>query len=85
MNPFIGWDVEDLEEALRAAQEDLADGKTITRSGAGDANSENKVDKSPEQRIELLYKALNAADPVKYPIEQITRITMTKAAFSAPI
>jgi hypothetical protein len=81
-NPFIGWSVEDLEEELRAAQEDLAAGKSTTKVGAGDANVESMTDKSPEARIELLLRALNLQDPVKYPIAQITRITMTKAAFS---
>jgi hypothetical protein len=82
-NPFIGWSQEDLLEALTAAQEDLAAGKSTTRVGAGDANVESRMDKSPEARIELLYRALNLLDSTRYPIDQISRISITKAAFSS--
>lgn len=84
-NPFIGWTVEELEEELVAAQEDLAAGKSTTRVGAGDANVESQTDKSPEARIQLLYRALNLQAPDKYPIDQISPITMTKVAFSSAI
>lgn len=79
---FIGWSQEDLEAELRAAQEDLAAGKSTTQAGAGDASVQNRVEKSIEERIKLLYRALNKKDAIKYPIAQITAITQTKAALS---
>lgn len=81
INYFIGWSVAELEAELRLAQEDLAAGKSITNSGAGDASMASRIDKSSEARIEMILKALNALDPEKYPIAQTARITMTKASF----
>jgi hypothetical protein len=82
INYFINWSREDLERELRLAQEDLSAGKSTTRAGAGDASVENRVEKSVEERIKLLLKALNAIDPTAYPIDSISAITRTKAAFS---
>lgn len=82
INYFIGWEVEYLERELRSAQEDLAAGKAAIQAGAGDVSVQNRVEKSIEARIELLYKALNKADPDTYPIDEITRITATKIGFS---
>jgi len=82
INYFIGWSQEDLEGALREAQEDLAAGKSTTQAGAGDASVQNRVEKSIEERIKLLYKALNAKDAKKYPIDQITAIDRTRVVFS---
>lgn len=82
INYYIGWDVKDLEAALREAQEDLAAGKSITMAQGGDARSESQVQKSPEERIRMILRALNIKDATKYPIEDITAITQTKAAFS---
>ncbi len=82
INYFIGWSVAQLEVELRAAQEDLAAGKATTRAGAGDAQVEDVVQKSAEDRIKMIYRALYALDPERYPIGQITAITSTKVAFS---
>lgn len=82
INYFIGWSVAELEAELRLAQEDLAAGKATIQSAAGDASTQSRVDKSTESRIEMILKALNLKDPEKYPADQITRITSTKAAFS---
>ena len=82
INYFIGWSVKDLEAELRLAQEDLAAGKQIIQSGAGDANMQNRVEKSAESRIQAILKALNLLDPEKYPAAQIRAITMTQVAFS---
>lgn len=83
INYFIGWTREDLEEELRIAQEDLAGGKSTTRAGAGDANTESRVEKSIESRIQALLKALNLIDPVTYPIGQVTAIDRTRLVFNA--
>jgi len=82
INYFIGWSVADLEAELRLAQEELAAGRASIQSGAGDANTQMRVEKTCEARIEMILKALNFLDPEKYPTAQITRITMTRAAFS---
>lgn len=82
INYFIGWNQGDLEEALRNAQEDLAAGKASIQAGAGDASAQHRVEKSITSRIQMIYKALNLADPVTYPIEQISAITAVKVAFS---
>lgn len=74
--------MEELERELKGAQEDLSAGSTMTRAGAGDAQADSRVDKSPEERIKLLYKALNRLDAVRYPIADITPIDRTKIIFS---
>lgn len=82
INYFIGWDQEDLETELRAAQEDLAAGKATTEGRAGDVTSRSQMEQSCQQRIKLLLKALNALDPETYPIDQVTAITATRVCFS---
>lgn len=82
INYFIGWSVDELRTELRAAQEDLAAGKSITRSGAGEASFENQVEKSIESRIQLLLQALNKLDPATYPIDQVTAIDRVKISFA---
>lgn len=81
LNPFLGWTVKDLEAELRAAQEDLAAGKATVGAGAGDVRSQSETQLSPLKRIELILRALNLLDSEKYPLEQITRITQTRASF----
>jgi len=81
INYFIGWDVKDLEAALREAQEDLAAGKSGTLAQAGDARAESQISKSAEERIRMILKALNLKDPAKYPLTEILAITQTRASF----
>lgn len=82
LNQFIGWSKDDLEAALRRAQEDLAAGKSIESSRAGDVSKTERYEKSIDERIGLILKALSLLDPVKYPADQITRTTQTRATFS---
>jgi hypothetical protein len=81
-NPFLGWSVEDLLRELRSAQEDLAAGASITRAGASDATSEQRIDKSPEERIRIILRALNRIDPDTYPIADITPTDRTRIVFN---
>ncbi len=80
-NPFIGWSREDLETELRSAQEDYAAGKSATRSGAGDAMSESRIESAPLERIKQLLRALNAIAPADYPIASITGNDRTRGVF----
>jgi len=82
INYFIGWEQEDLERELRAAQEDLAAGKSMIQSSAGDAEGRFMREASITERIKALLKALNVVDPATYPIDQISAITVTKVALS---
>lgn len=82
INYFIGWSLEDLKVELRAAQEELLNGKAASAARAGDASIENEIVKSAEERIRMIYQALYALAPSEYPLDQITAITSTKAAFS---
>lgn len=82
INYFIGWSLDELKAELRAAQEELLNGKAASAARAGDTSIENEIVKSAEARIQLIYKALHALAPEEYPLDEITAITSTKAAFS---
>jgi len=80
---FIGWNQQDLETELRAAQEDLASGKATIAARGGDSSVGSQVDMSAQERIKLILKALNAIDPDTYPIASITAITRSRACFGS--
>ena len=82
INYFIGWGLADLEAELRVAQEDLAAGKAGVLTRAGEVEGRSAVEQLAQNRIKMLLKALNALDPDNYPLDQITAITETRAAFS---
>lgn len=82
INYFIGWTTDDLQRALREAQEDLAAGKATIQAGAGDASAQSRIEKSAEARIQLILRALYAIDPETYPLADITPITQTRVTFS---
>jgi hypothetical protein len=82
INYFIGWSTAELEAELRAAQEDLAAGKSTIAAGAGDANTQSRIEKTPEERVRMILRELNQREPEKYPIANVTAITTTKAVFS---
>ena len=81
INYFIGWAQADLEAELRAAQEDLAAGKATISAQGGDTRVGSAVERSAEERIRLLLRALSALDPEAYPPESINPITSTRASF----
>lgn len=80
-NPFIGRSLEWLEAQLEAAQTDLGAGSVVNYAEAGDAKTQTKIDKSPDERIKLILKALNKIDPDTYPIADITAIDRTRVTF----
>lgn len=82
LNYFIGWSVERLERALTIAQDDLAAGASIESAGSGDVNSRNKTELSPQERIKMILKALNLADPEKYPASSSIATTQTRISFA---
>ena len=83
-NPFIGWTQTDLETELRRAQEDYAAGKTINSNRSGDVAKTEQIEASALTRIRQILLALNALDPVAYPIEKIAPANRTKATFDRP-
>lgn len=82
INYFVGWSQKDLEAELRAAQEDLAAGKSLIASRAGDVGTNSQIAESAQNRIKMLLAALNKIDPTNYPVADITAITSSRACFS---
>lgn len=82
LNYLAGLSREELESALLDAQRELMAGKVATQAGAGDVSSSSRVEKSLEERIILIWRALYALDPISYPLESITRTTATKIVFN---
>lgn len=82
VNYFVGWSQSDLERELRSAQEDLASGKSTIAAGAGGASTSSRVEKSCEDRIRMILKALSAIAPEAYPPEDISPANETRIAFS---
>jgi hypothetical protein len=85
LNLFLGWNLEDIEDALRAAQEDLAAGRATVRVASADVGVWSQVENSLISRIEMLLQAANKLDPIKYPIEQVTRSTTYRCVFNSVI
>ena len=83
INYFIGWSQQDLEEALREAQEDLAQGKSTIAAQGGDSRIGSQVDLSAQERIKMILKALNLLDPDTYPIASVSSINTTRACFTS--
>jgi hypothetical protein len=82
MDYFIGWDQTDLETELRKAQKELAAGKTITGTGAGDTNTNKAVQIEILARIEMILAKLSLLDPVTYPPASVNPTRVTKIAFA---
>ena len=68
INFFRGQTKDWLEEQLILCQMDIAAGKTLIQWGAGDSTGIRKVQLTPQQRFEYLWRALNEEDPVNYPL-----------------
>lgn len=83
INHFVGWTREELETALRRAQEDLAAGKSIESSRAGDIGKTEHHEKSIDERIEMILAALHKIAPEVYTPENTRKVTRTKANFWA--
>lgn len=82
LNYFIGWTQARLEAELTKAQQELAAGASI-QSGSGGDTSFSQISQIPiQQRIEMLYRALNALDSTTYPAASITRHDRT--VYAAP-
>ncbi len=82
INYFIGRSIQDLENDLKLAQEDLAAGKTVSDASSGDVSKRENVQGSIEKRIRLILQALTIADPVKYPPELTTTTRSFRIVFS---
>jgi len=85
LNLFIGWDREDLETELRAAQEDLAAGKATVRMASADVGVWSETENSLTSRIEMLLQALSRIAPQDYPPAQVTRSSSFRMVFNSQI
>jgi len=81
-NYFIGWSQADLETELRKAQVDVSKGSTFQGGQARDTNINRHVQATAEDRVDRLYFALNALDPVTYPTNLTRPTRVTKAIFA---
>lgn len=70
-----------LEEQLRALQEQYLNHQRIIATGAGDTNVSLQATAALETSIETIYRKLNQLDPTSYPIENIVRIDRTQIRF----
>ena len=82
INYFVGWEQQDLEVELRAAQEELAAGKATIRTASADVGVWSQVENSLTSRIEMLLQGLNRLDPVNYPIDQVSRTAAFRCVIS---
>lgn len=80
-NNFIGWSQADLETALRAAQQELANGAQLTEGSAGDQSFTQEAKINLEARIANLLYSLYKIDPVKYPVADCNPTRRTTAVF----
>lgn len=78
INYFIGKSKSWLVEQLGIAQEDFANGKTVTSAGAGDSQVTELVQVNVRERIEQIYYSLYLLDPVTYPLASTRRASRTK-------
>ena len=84
-NPFIGQTQPWLEAQLRAAQEELATGKSAISGQLSEVSFGNAMTVGPAQRIKMILRELNRLDPTRYPIDEVSAPTRTVATFNAAI
>jgi hypothetical protein len=80
-NYFIGWTQADLETALRAAQQELANGAGLTGGNAGDQSFTQEQKVHLEARIANLLYSLHKLDPVTYPVADCNPARRTQVVF----
>ena len=83
VNYFVGRSRQWLESELRAVQDDIAAGKTVTSYGAGDISSGKQVEINLDERWRRLYYALYLLAPLEYPLSAISKITVTVGRHNA--
>lgn len=81
VNYFIGRTREELESALREAQDDLLKGSALIRADILDSSTQSRVEKSNEERVRMILTALNKIAPDDYPIGQTSAIERTRVVF----
>lgn len=84
-NPFIGQTRTWLETQLRAAQEELATGKSVISGQLGEVSFGNAMTIGPAQRIKMILRELNRLDPTRYPIDEVSAPTHTVATFNVAL
>lgn len=73
-----GW----LETELGKVLDDLASGKTVVSSGAGDSNMSERVEVSLMRRKEMILSDLSILAPVTYPRSQVIGAKRTRPRYA---
>lgn len=81
-NMFIGRERAELEEALRAAQDELLNGRSTVSGSLAETSFQDAMTVGPAQRIKMIGEALNRIDPTSYPIGDTFIPTRTVATYS---
>jgi hypothetical protein len=80
---FPGMSKQWLQERLRWCLEEIADGKVNSGWSSGDASGQKHIDTNltPERRRDLILNDLSLLDPVKYPPQELVRVTRTVPSY----
>jgi len=70
-NPFAGWTEADLLTARRNAQNEIAEGGTLTSGGAGGTSFGRAPQFSAMTRLQMIQRALNVINPTTYPLADL--------------
>jgi hypothetical protein len=70
-NPFAGWTEAELLVARRNAQNEIAEGGTLTSGGAGGTSFGRAPQFSAMARLRLIQRSLNVINPTTYPLADL--------------
>ena len=79
---FPGRTKQWLEAELSKVLDDLASGKTVVSSGAGDSNLSERVEVSLMRRKEMILSDLNILDPTTYPRTDVIGAKRTRPRYT---
>ena len=79
---FPGKSQEWLESELSKVLDDLASGKTVVSSGAGDSNLSERVEVSLMRRKEMILSDLSVLDPDTYPRKDVIGAKRTRPRYA---
>lgn len=79
---FPGKSQEWLETELGKVLDDLASGKTVVSSGAGDSNLSERVEVSLMRRKEMILSDLSVLDPDTYPRTDVLGVKRSRPRYT---